>query len=213
MMTFRLRYVWPLKPQSLSRFWPRGSQDKPRTRQAWKSSRSKARSKVPLSQPTAVPAARPEPVSRLSASQPSEVLTASKRGENAKKQVAAASFFSRVAVLNPSPTLPRRKLALPRGRRLQNGLRDVGVARPSPSRRQHTCRFAPLLLRFSRTICPFWLGPAWQSTAGPSPRLSRSRFWLRENFVSKCQARSRGLRQFYASETPIFKKSVGAFLG
>ncbi len=151
-----------------------------RTRRAWQSSRSKAQSKVPLSQPTAAPAARPDPVSRRSASQPSAVpcLAASKRLEAAKKQVAAASFFSRVAVLNPSPALPRRKLALPRGRRLHNSLLDVGVARlqASPSRQQHTCRLAPLLLRFSGKIRPFWLGPAWQSTAGPSPRPSRSKF-------------------------------------
>jgi hypothetical protein len=95
-------------------------------------------------------------------------------GEAAKKPVVASSFFSRVAVLNPSPTLPRRKLTLLRSRRLHNVLRDVGVARPSSSRRQHPCRFAPLLLRFSRKIRPFWLGPARQSTAGaagPSPRL------------------------------------------
>jgi hypothetical protein len=37
-----------------------------------------------------------------------------------------------------------------------------------------TSRIAPLLLRFSRKIRPFWPGPAWQSTVGPSPRLSRS---------------------------------------
>ncbi len=78
------------------------------------------------------------------------VLTASKRREAARKPVAASSFSSRVAVLNPSPTLPRRKLALPMGRRLHNGLRDVGVARPTSSRRQHTYRFARLLLRFDR---------------------------------------------------------------
>ena len=71
------------------------TQDKPRTRRAWHSSRSKVpRSRIPLSQPTAALTARPEPVSRRSASQPSAVLSASKRGESTKKQVVSA-FFSR----------------------------------------------------------------------------------------------------------------------
>jgi hypothetical protein len=140
-------------------------------------SRSKdPRPRIPLSQPSAAQTARPEPVSRRTASQPSAVLTASKRGDSTKKQVADAPFFSRITVFNPSYTLPRRKLALPRGRLLHNGLRDVGMARPTSSPRQPRCRFAPLLLRFSRKIRPFRLGPARQSTAGPSPRLSRSKF-------------------------------------
>ncbi len=153
------------------------TQDKPRTRWAWHSSRSKVPlSRIPLSQPTAALTARPEPVSQRSASQPSAVLTASKRGYSTKKQVADTPFFSRITVFNPSYTLPRRKLSLPMSRRLHNSLRDVGMARPSSSPRQPRCRFAPLLLRFSRKIRPFWLGPARQSTAGPSPRLSRSKF-------------------------------------
>jgi hypothetical protein len=127
----------------------------------WQSCLSKVLSKLPVSQPTAAPpvsqpttapAARSdsEPVSRRSASQPLAGLTASKQREAAKKPVAAASFFSRVAVLNPSPTLPRRKLALPRGGLLHSDQRDDEVARPSSSRRQHTSRFPPLLLQFSR---------------------------------------------------------------
>jgi hypothetical protein len=157
------------------------AEDKTRSRtrpgRAWQSSRSKIpRSKIPLSQPITALTARLEPVSRRSASQPLAVLTASKRAEAFKKQVATASFFSRVAVSNPSPPLPCRNLACLRGGRLRNGLRDVGVARPSSSRRQYPCRFAPLLLRFSRKFRPIWLGPAQQSTAGPSQRLSRSKF-------------------------------------
>ncbi len=60
----------------------------------------------PSHQPTAALTARPEPVSRCSANQASAVLTASKLGEAAKNQVAAASFFSRVAVLSPLPRFP-----------------------------------------------------------------------------------------------------------
>jgi hypothetical protein len=71
------------------------TQAKPRTRRAWHSSRSKVpQSRIPLSQPTAALTARPEPVSRHSASQPSAVLFASKRGGSTKKQVVSA-FFSR----------------------------------------------------------------------------------------------------------------------
>ncbi len=153
------------------------TQDKPRTQRAWHCSRSKVqRSRIPLSQPTAALTARPEPVLRRWASQPSALLTASKRGESTQKQVVTSLFLSRIFVLGPSQTLPCKKLALPRGRRLHNGLPDVGMARPSSSPRQLRCRFAPLLLRFSRKIRPFRLGPAWQSTAGPSPCLSRSKF-------------------------------------
>ncbi len=48
-------------------------------------------------------------------------------------------YFSKIGQITPSPTLPRRKLALPRGRRLHNGLRDVGVATPSSSPGQPHC--------------------------------------------------------------------------
>ncbi len=109
--------------------------------------------------------------------------------------------------MTPFPTRPRRKRALPRGRRHHNSLRDVRMARPSSSHRQHPCRFAPLLLRFSRKIRPFWLGPARQSTAGPSPRLSRSKFWFRENFVSKCQALYQGLPAVLRLRNSDFKKN------
>jgi hypothetical protein len=51
-------------------------------------------------------------------------------GGSSQKQLGAAFFFSRVAFFNPSPTLPRRKLALPRGRRLHNGQRRQSSQRP-----------------------------------------------------------------------------------
>jgi hypothetical protein len=49
----------------------------------------------------------------------------------------------------PFPTLLGRNLPFTSGIRLRNGLRDVEVARPSPSQRPQTIRFAPPLFQFS----------------------------------------------------------------
>ncbi len=75
----------------------------------------------------------------------------------------AAMFFREMTPFprnDPLPTLPGRKLACPRGGRLRNGLRDVEVARPSPSHRQQTTRFSPPLFQSSRKIRLFF-GAAW----------------------------------------------------
>jgi hypothetical protein len=123
-------------------------------------------------------------------------------------------YFSRFGQMTPFPTLPSRKLSLPRGRRLHNGLQDVRMARPSSSHRQPPCKLAPLLLRFSRKIRPFWLGPAPQSTAGRS--LVRARAYRGQNSdfeKNLCQNHDvrhdlEAFRRLYASETPIFNKKT-----
>ncbi len=169
------------------------------------------RSHCPGSLSVSQPLPLPEPVSRRSASQPSAVLTASKRGEAANKQVAASSFFSRVAVFNPSPTLPRRKLALPRGRLLHNGLRDVGVARPSSSCRQPPCRYAPLLLRFSEKFVHFGLAQPGRAllVRARACRCQNSDF--EKNLCQNVRHDLETFWRFYASETPIFKKNSRNF--
>ncbi len=182
------------------------TQDKPSTRRAWHSSRSQVpRYRIPLSQPTAALTARPEPVSRRSASQPSAVHTASKWGETTKNQMAAALFLSRITVFNPFHTLPRRKLALPRGRRLHIGLRDVGMARPSSSPRQPRAGSLPCFYDSREKFVNF--GSAQPCRA----RLVRARACRCQNFdFEKILCRNvrhdlEAFRRFYASETPIFK--------
>ncbi len=74
--------------------------------------------------------------------------------------------------MTPSLTLPGRKLARPtaRGGLLRSGLQDVEVARPSPSRRLQTIRFAPPLfqVQISKKIrWFFWLGRAHARWAAP----------------------------------------------
>jgi hypothetical protein len=105
--------------------------------------------------------------------------------------------------MTPFPTLPGRKLAFPRGGRLRNGLRNVGVARPSSSRRQHTCRFAPLLLRFSRNSSvlarPSLAEHSWSEPAPVAVKILISRK-ICQNVRHDLEA----FRRFYASETPIF---------
>jgi hypothetical protein len=79
---------------------------------------------------------------------------------------AHASFFCGARTDSPEmtlfPTLPGRKLARPTSRRLRNGLRDVEVAtlaRPSPSSRPQTTRFAPPPFRISRKFRSFFPQP------------------------------------------------------
>ncbi len=137
--------------------------------------------------------------------------------ETAKSCPKAAScclFFLQSRRIEPLSQLPRRKLALPRGRQFHSELQHDEVARPSSSRLQHTSIFAPLLLRISSKIRPFLLGPAcqWQNTAGPNPRLSLSKILFREKFVSKCQARSQGLPKVLRLRNSDLKKNMN-FLG
>ena len=84
---------------------------------------------------------------------------------------AHASFFSGARTVSPEMTLfpshPGKKLARPRGG-LRNGLRNVEVARPSPSRRLQITLFTTPLFRISRNFQTFL------SSAQPSPRPLRS---------------------------------------
>ncbi len=134
---------------------------------------------------------------------------------------AAASFFLRVAVLSPSPTLrlPCRKLALPRGRRLHNGLWDVGVERPSSSCWQHihTAGLLPCIFYSRETFVRFGLaqhGRA-QLVRGRACCCQKSDFEkiLCQNVRHDVEA----FLQFYAPETPILKNlrngfRIGAYL-
>jgi hypothetical protein len=125
----------------------------------------------------------------------------------------AAFFLLESRRIEPPSHASPLKLALPKGRQLHNGLRDVGVARPSSSRRQHTCRFPPLLLRFSRIIRLFWLAQPGRA------QLVRARACRGQNSNFEkilCQNVKRCLEalwRFCASKSPIFKKPVGTFLG
>jgi hypothetical protein len=76
----------------------------------------------------------------------------------------AASW--RFPEMTPFPTLPGRKLARPRGRRLRSGLLDVEVARPSPSRRLQS---GSLHRSFEspEKFDGFWRYPAGLTPAGP----------------------------------------------
>jgi hypothetical protein len=108
--------------------------------------------------------------------------------------------------MTPFPTLPGRKLACPRGGLLRNDLRDVAVARSGPSRRQHTCRFAPAFTILEKKFVHF--GSAQPGRA----QLVRACACCDQNSdfeKSLCQDVRHDLeafRRFYASETQILRE-------
>ncbi len=122
------------------------SQDKPCTRRAWQSSTSKGIVQA-VRQSAASTGCSFSPWSGTSTVKPTiSGVGGVETGRNPKTKVRPCSiFFWRYPEMTPFPTLPGRKLARSRGGRLRKGLRDVEVARPSPSRHPQTTRFAPLL--------------------------------------------------------------------
>jgi hypothetical protein len=118
--------------------------------------------------------------------------------------------------MTPFSTLPGRKMACPRGRRLRSGLRDVEVARPSSSRRQKTIRLAPPLFQFSRKIR--WVFGSTQPGSRPLGRARMVKALIsRKICVQNVRRVFQDFRGVYASEPPIQKKlknvvSVGTFL-
>ncbi len=121
-------------------------------------------------------------------------------------------YFSKFSQITPFPTLPRKKPALLRGRRLHNGLRDVRMARPSSSHRQPPpAGSLPCFYDSREKFVHF--GSAQPGRA----RLVRARACRGQNSDFEkilCQNVRHNLeafRRFFASETPIFKETVGTF--
>ncbi len=123
-------------------------------------------------------------------------------------------YFLRFGHITPSPTLPGRQVPLPRGRRLHNCLRDVGMARPSSSPRQPLCRFAPCFYDSREKFVDF--GSAEHGCSEPAPVAVK--ILISRKFVSKCQARFRRLPAVLRLRNSDFKKnrrnvfSLGTYL-